>query len=154
LAHIRSVRLAFTIQQGDLAAIRAAKHVYRAAEMKSSDRYLRKSYAMQRMAVAIERAISGATPKEKSRAARWAAAWGLLCDIKTSLPRLKPSDLAPEAPMTGRRADDVETAVPPPFMVDAARSEVLPLAALQPTLPHEAGAEIPGELTPGASPTG
>lgn len=51
--------------------------------MKSPYPYLRKSYAMHRMARAIERAIAAQGGKEKERAARWAAAWGLLCGIKT-----------------------------------------------------------------------
>ncbi|WP_219933206.1 hypothetical protein [Massilia glaciei] len=41
----------------------------------------KKSYAMRRMAKAIERAISEEAPERKERAARWAAAWGLHCGI-------------------------------------------------------------------------
>ncbi len=51
--------------------------------MNSPHQYLRKSYAMRRMAKAIERAIAARSGKEKERAARWAAAWGLLCGIRT-----------------------------------------------------------------------
>ncbi|MFL6658835.1 MAG: hypothetical protein ACJ8GW_12235 [Massilia sp.] len=130
-----------------MAATLDATHVYRASEMKSSDRFLRKSYAMQRMAIAIERAIAAATPKEKSRAARWAAAWGLLCDIKNPLPRLKASELLPEAPLSGRRAEDMDMRAPLPFLADAAAmGGAPPLAAFQPSLPQESGTDSPGEL--------
>jgi hypothetical protein len=61
--------------------------------MKKLDRYARKSYAMFRMKLAIERAIERPTPKEKERAARWAAAWGLLCGIKTAAVNLKACDI-------------------------------------------------------------
>jgi hypothetical protein len=61
--------------------------------MKKLDRYARKSYAMFRMTLAIERAIKRPTRKEKERAARWAAAWGLLCGIKTAGVKLKACDI-------------------------------------------------------------
>jgi hypothetical protein len=61
--------------------------------MKKLDRYARKSYAMFRMTLAIERAIKRPTRKEKERAARWAAAWGLLCGIKTAGVNLKACDI-------------------------------------------------------------
>ncbi|MES3024883.1 MAG: hypothetical protein V4857_25205 [Pseudomonadota bacterium] len=41
----------------------------------------KKSYAMRRMAHAIERAISAKSPEQQERAARWAAAWGSHCGI-------------------------------------------------------------------------
>jgi hypothetical protein len=66
--------------------------------MKSRYPFLRKSYAMHRMAKAIERAIEGQTSGEKERAARWAAAWGLLCGIKTSGVRLRDSEVGHELP--------------------------------------------------------
>jgi len=47
------------------------------------------------MALAIERAIEARTGKEKERAARWAAAWGLLCGIKTRRVRLRSSEIKP-----------------------------------------------------------
>jgi hypothetical protein len=74
--------------------------------MKSRYRFLRKSYAMQRMAQAIERAIQGGTSKEKERAARWAAAWGLLCGIRTPAVRLRRGEVADVVEPRGRRASD------------------------------------------------
>jgi hypothetical protein len=61
--------------------------------MKNPSRLLRKSYAMSRMARAIERAVEARTSKEKERAARWVGAWGMLCGIKTSTVRLRRSDI-------------------------------------------------------------
>lgn len=61
--------------------------------IKKLDRYTRKSYAMRRMTLAIERAIKRPTRKEKERAARWAAAWGLLCGIRTDGVNLKACDV-------------------------------------------------------------
>ena len=66
--------------------------------MKSRYPFLQKSYAMHRMAKAIERAIAGQTTMEKERAARWAAAWGLLCGIKTSGVRLRDSEPGNDMP--------------------------------------------------------
>lgn len=57
--------------------------------MKTRYPFMLKSYAMDRMARALERAIEAKTITEKERAARWAAAWGLLCDIRTTRVRLK-----------------------------------------------------------------
>ena len=48
---------------------------------------------MRRMAAAIERAIAAVTIFEKDNAARWAAAWGLLCGIKTKPVSVKRSDV-------------------------------------------------------------
>jgi len=45
------------------------------------------------MTLAIERAIKRPTRKEKERAARWAAAWGLLCGIRTAGVNLKACDV-------------------------------------------------------------
>lgn len=61
--------------------------------MKNSYPFVRKSYTMQRMGQATERAINAATAPEKERAARWAAAWGLLCGIMTSKVNVKRSDI-------------------------------------------------------------
>ncbi len=71
--------------------------------MKNRYQFMLKSYAMDRMAKAIERAIEASTIIEKERAARWAAAWGLLCDIRTKRVRLKESDLVQRR--SGRGAD-------------------------------------------------
>lgn len=38
--------------------------------------------ALQKMGAAIERAIVSKLPRDKDRAARWAGAWGLLCEIE------------------------------------------------------------------------
>lgn len=38
------------------------------------------------MGIAIERAVSGRTWREKKAATRWAAAWGLACDTRSDLP--------------------------------------------------------------------
>lgn len=54
----------------------------------------RKAYAMLRMAEAIDRAIDARTAAEKDRAARWAAAWGLIGGILTPGIRLRRSVLA------------------------------------------------------------
>ncbi len=54
----------------------------------------RKAYAMMRMAEAIGRAIDTDIPAEKDKAARWAAAWGLIGGILTPGVRLRRSVLA------------------------------------------------------------
>lgn len=53
----------------------------------------RKTKAMQRMGKAIDRAIAAPSIREKEQAARWAAAWGLLCGIRTSGLRLRGGEL-------------------------------------------------------------
>ena len=62
-------------------------------KMKNKYRFVRKSYAMSRMARAIERAIEATTIRDKDRAARWAAAWGLLCGVHTKRVKLRRNDL-------------------------------------------------------------
>lgn len=47
---------------------------------------------MKRMAIAIARAIARRSSKEKESAARWAAAWGLLCGIRSTGVRLRGGD--------------------------------------------------------------
>lgn len=54
---------------------------------------MRKSYAMQRMGPAIARAISENSKTQKESAAKWAAAWGMLCGIHTPGVKLKGSDV-------------------------------------------------------------
>ena len=54
----------------------------------------RKAYSMERMIVAIQRAILSDTNAQKEKAARWAAAWGLLSGIRTPGIRLRRSVLA------------------------------------------------------------
>ena len=61
--------------------------------MKKRYQFVRKSYAMHRMAAAIKRAIAAVTILEKDQAARWAAAWGLLCGIKTKPVSVKRSNV-------------------------------------------------------------
>ena len=45
--------------------------------------------ALQRMGAAIERAIVSKLPRDKDRAARWAGAWGLLCEFER-VPQARP----------------------------------------------------------------
>lgn len=89
--------------------------------MKSRYRFLRKSYAMHRMAVAIERAIEARTGKEKERAARWAAAWGLLCGIRTSRVRLRSSEVKPHGAEPALRPS-AQITIPPLAPVETGAS--------------------------------
>lgn len=61
--------------------------------MRTKSRIVKKSYAMQRMARAIERAVRGASVKERERASRWVAAWGMLCGIRSETVRLRRSEV-------------------------------------------------------------
>ena len=90
--------------------------------MKKPDRSLRKSYAMERMASAIDRAIGCRTGKEKERAARWAAAWGLLCGIRTEGVKLRRNDIRQEVEEGGRcPSDQIEIgASPAPVQTECA----------------------------------
>lgn len=49
------------------------------------------------MGKAIGRAIQAATSDEQARAIRWAAAWGMLCGIRSPGVRLRPSELVEAA---------------------------------------------------------
>lgn len=51
----------------------------------------RKLYAMRRMGLAIDRAVAERSTNSKGRAAKWAAAWGILCDIRSASVSLNPS---------------------------------------------------------------
>ncbi len=53
----------------------------------------KKTYAMLRMVEAIGRAIHSPSDAEKQRAARWAAAWGLVSGIRTRGIRLRRNSL-------------------------------------------------------------
>lgn len=77
--------------------------------MKKLDRYARKSYAMGRMTLALERAIKRPTRKEKERAARWAAAWGLLCGIRTEGVHLKAGDVQSLESRIEQKSDSIAT---------------------------------------------
>jgi hypothetical protein len=81
--------------------------------MKKLDRHARKSYAMRRMTLAIERAITRPSRMEKERAARWAAAWGLLCGIRTEGVNLRACDVQAHS------ASRTPSAVPLTFQVIA-----------------------------------
>jgi hypothetical protein len=61
--------------------------------MKPSDRQQRKSFGMRRMGRAIGRAIQAGSSEEQARAIRWAAAWGLLCGIRSPGVRLRDAEL-------------------------------------------------------------
>jgi hypothetical protein len=61
--------------------------------MKIIDRQQRKSYGMRRMGDAISRAIRTGSGDEQARAIRWAAAWGLLCGIRSPGVRLRDAEL-------------------------------------------------------------
>ena len=74
--------------------------------MKNSYQFVRKSYAMQRMAESIERAIQASTSAEKERAARWAAAWVLLCGIMTATVNVRRSDVNIHGQSKASRASD------------------------------------------------
>jgi hypothetical protein len=62
--------------------------------MKQRIRKERKNYAMLRMAEAIGRAIDSELPADKDRAARWAAAWGVVSGIRSPGVRLRRSVLS------------------------------------------------------------
>lgn len=62
--------------------------------MKQGHQKERKNYAMLRMVEAIGRAIDSASDAEKERAARWAAAWGLVSGIRSPGIRLRRDVLA------------------------------------------------------------
>lgn len=70
--------------------------------MKQRYRKERKNYAMFRMIEAIERAIDSETPADKDKAARWAAAWGVVSGIRTAGVRLRRDVLADPKPMRRR----------------------------------------------------
>jgi hypothetical protein len=92
--------------------------------MPSQTRLLRKSYAMSRMGKAIERAIAAKTSKEKTRAAQWAAAWGLLCGITASSTPLRNDVVASEEER--ETSDQIE--IPP---MDISVESVAPLEAAE-----------------------
>lgn len=62
--------------------------------MKQGGRKEKKNYAMFRMAQAIGRAMTSDTEAAKNRAARWAAAWGLVGGIFSPGVRLRRDVLA------------------------------------------------------------
>jgi len=104
--------------------------------MSSQTRLLRKSYAMSRMGKAIERAISAPNSKEKTRAAKWAAAWGLLCGITTNGTYLrsdavvtdegKESPEQIEIPPMESAVECVSATMPPAFALDQDGDEASP----------------------------
>lgn len=63
----------------------------------------RKSYAMLRMVEAIGRAIKSSAPADKDRAARWAAAWGVISGIRSPGIRLRRDVLCDERRRQPRR---------------------------------------------------
>lgn len=64
----------------------------------------RKSYAMQRMVVALGRAIASTSQAERDRASRWSAAWGMLAGIRGKGVRLRRSNLQEDCPRARRHS--------------------------------------------------
>lgn len=64
--------------------------------MPHKDRQQRKSYGM-RSCEAILRAMQAASSEEQARGIRWAAAWGLLCGIRSPGVRLRRPELVEQA---------------------------------------------------------
>lgn len=62
----------------------------------------KKAYALMRMARAIGRAVDAASNAEKDRAARWAAAWGVLAGIRSRGIRLRRSCLSGNVESAGQ----------------------------------------------------
>lgn len=65
------------------------------------------------MTLAIERAIKCPTEKEKERAARWAAAWGLLCGIRAKGVRLRSCEIESLDSRLGQTCDPIATFAAP-----------------------------------------
>ena len=63
-----------------------------------------KSYALLRMVQAIGRAIKSTTSVEKDKAARWAAAWGVIGGIRSRGVRLRRDVLCDERRRQPRRS--------------------------------------------------
>lgn len=92
--------------------------------MNSNVRLKKKSYALRRMGVAIERAMHAGNERDKARAAKWAAAWGMLCGIKSAGMKLRRSDAVGAGTRVARGpADDI---------VIPAQQEQFPAAATRP----------------------
>lgn len=72
--------------------------------MKQRVRKERKLYAMLRMAQAIGRAIDSPSAVEKDKAARWAAAWGVIGGIRSKGVRLRRDVLCDERRRYPRQA--------------------------------------------------
>jgi hypothetical protein len=70
--------------------------------MKQRYKKERKNYAMLRMVEAIGRAIDSDTDAGKDKAARWAAAWGVVSGIRTAGVRLRRDVLSDEKPQRRR----------------------------------------------------
>ena len=61
--------------------------------MDIANRHERKSYAMQRMGMAIDRARLTRSAAEKDIAVRWASAWGLVAGIRSTSVRLRDTQM-------------------------------------------------------------
>lgn len=105
--------------------------------MKKRYRFVRKSYAMKRMTVAIARAMQATSAWESEQALRWVAAWGMLCGIKTDSVRLRNSELAPEPESSARLpSGDIEVPSMAAFTLTeemVAKNGMQPAEALQDT---------------------
>ena len=71
--------------------------------MKQRIRKEKKRYAMMRMAEAIGRAIKSTSSADKDKAARWAAAWGVMSGIRSPGVRLRRDVLCDEGRRLPRR---------------------------------------------------
>ncbi len=61
--------------------------------MRLTDRQSRKSYALHRMSLAIDRAMRSRSSFEKNTAMRWASAWGMVAGIRSPSARLRNSQM-------------------------------------------------------------
>ena len=71
--------------------------------MKQRVRKEKKNYAMMRMTEAIGRAIKSTSSADKDKAARWAAAWGVMSGIRSPGVRLRRDVLSDEGRRQPRR---------------------------------------------------
>lgn len=67
----------------------------------------RKLYAMRRMGLAIDRAVAENSSSSKGKAAKWAAAWGVLCGIQSAKVRLKTSRRSAFSELLGNSSSSI-----------------------------------------------
>ena len=61
--------------------------------MRAKPYTMKKSYALKRMVISLERAIAASSDAAKDKASRWAAAWGYFAGITSPGIRLKQTDV-------------------------------------------------------------